>query len=230
MFGGSPALAGMPNTHRASDHTRRMWSAFALGGAFVVWNVGRDLFAQPSGQSRLAQLFTYNYTRAFPTTLDFSGVLLAFTILGVAIYVLLASDRTRKVAVGAMLVLSLVWAFWGLDVYMVRVAPHWGQHDLVEAYYRARKGPEEPLVGYRMNWKGENFYTGNDIPMFEVPGASDPIGAWVKKRVAGGTKVMFFITEPGNVAMLRGEVHPRALEELTDMSVSNKFVVVRTEL
>ena len=55
---------------------------------------------------------------------------------------------------------------------MVKASPHWGQREVIEAYYKNRESPEEPLVAYQMNWKGENFYTGNHIPAFVSTGAT----------------------------------------------------------
>ena len=80
----------------------------------------------------------------------------------------LASSESLGVLAAVLLILALacLWAVWGLDVYMVKVSPHWGQREVVQAYYQDRKGPEEPLVAYQMNWKGENFYTSNHIPAF----------------------------------------------------------------
>ena len=49
---------------------------------------------------------------------------------------------------------------------------HWGQHEVIAAYYADRASPDEQLVAYQMNWKGENFYTGNHVPAFVSTGAT----------------------------------------------------------
>ena len=51
------------------------------------------------------------------------------------------------------------------------------------------------LVAYQMNWKGENFYTGNHIPAFVSTGST--FTDWLKKKREEGVKVMYFITEHG---------------------------------
>jgi len=79
-----------------------------------------------------------------------------------------------------------------------------------------------------MNWKGENFYTGNKIPAFVSSGA--PFTTWVKQQKEKGVKVMFFVTEHTRTGGLRGEVQGRNYKEITDKETCNKFVLVRAEL
>ena len=215
-------------------HERLMWGAAAVAGALVVLLVGHDL-AAGSGESpdqpgaiRLLQLFTYNYRRPWPETLNFNAVLAAFTFVAAIVVLLLAWNKMRRWAVLGLCSVAFVWALWGLDVYMMRTAQHWGQHEVTEAYYKARKGPEEPLVAYQMNWKGENFYTGNHIPAFVSSGAQ--FTQWVHQQKEKGTKVMFFVTEHTRTGGLRSEVHAQRYTEVTDKALCNKFVLVRAEL
>ncbi len=216
-----------------NSHERLMWSAAAMGAAFVALIVGRDLATKPEGADqpgaiRLLHLFTYNYRRPWPESLDFNGVLAAFAIVAALAFMLLAVERIRKWVVVGLCGFAFVWALWGIDVYMVRTGPHWGQHEVTEAYYRARSGPEEPLVAYQMNWKGENFYTGNKIPAFVSSGAT--FTQWVKQQRDKGTKVMFFVTEHSRTGGLRSEVQGKNYKEITDKDLCNKFVLVRAEL
>ena len=51
----------------------------------------------------------------------------------------------------------------------VRAAlPTWA----VVAYYRSRGASTAPLVAYQLNWKGENYYTGNNVALFIASGGS----------------------------------------------------------
>jgi hypothetical protein len=79
-----------------------------------------------------------------------------------------------------------------------------------------------------MNWKGENFYTGNKIPAFVSSGAT--FTTWLKQQREKGVKVMYFITEHGRVGGLKSEVAGKNYREVTDKVLNNKFVVVRAEL
>ena len=79
-----------------------------------------------------------------------------------------------------------------------------------------------------MNWKGENFYTGNHVPAFVSSGAA--FTAWLKKQRELGQKSMYFITEHGRIGGLKGEVQAKSYREVTDKNLCNKFILVRAEL
>jgi hypothetical protein len=136
--------------------------------------------------------------------------------------------KIRHHAVAIFIALACLWSVWGLDVYMIKTAPHWGQREVIEAYYAHRASVDEPLVAYQMNWKGENFYTSNHIPAFVTTGAS--FASWLKQQRERGVKVMYFITEHSRVGGLRSEVGGKAYREITDKALCDKFVVVRVEL
>jgi 4-amino-4-deoxy-L-arabinose transferase-like glycosyltransferase len=219
---------------RRRGHEQLMIAGAALLGAFVLVLVGRDLVIKPEGSDqpgaiRLLQLFTYNYRRPWPESLDFAAVLGGFTAIGALLSLGIAIRATRRHAAAAFCAFALVFSLWGLDVYMVKTSPHWGQHEVIEAYYKDRKGPEEQLVAYQMNWKGENFYMGNRVPAFVSSGAT--FQTWLKKQKdEKGAKVMYFITEHSRTGGLRGEVNAKSYKELTDKTLCNKFVLVRAEL
>jgi 4-amino-4-deoxy-L-arabinose transferase-like glycosyltransferase len=214
-------------------HEQLMLGGAALAAALVTLVIGRDLAlnvegGEGAGAVRLLQLFTYNYKRPYPSdSVDFSAVLWGFTVIGAAVGATLAVKKLRRHAVVAMCSFALVWALWGLEVYMTTLSPHWGQHEVIEAYYRDRKSPDEILVAYQMNWKGENFYTGNHVPAFVSTGAT--FQTWLKKEKEKGTKVMYFITEHSRTSGLRSEVAAKSYKEITDKALNNKFVVIRAE-
>ena len=224
--------ATLEETQRRS-HEQLLIAAAAILAAFLVVVVGRDLVIKPDGADqpgaiRLLQLFTYNYRRSWPESLDFASVLGGFTTVAGIIGVALAVKKLRRHAVVAACCFAFLWALWGVDVYMVKMSPHWGQHEVIEAYYKDRKGPEEQLVAYQMNWKGENFYTGNRIPAFVSSGAN--FQKWLTEQKNKGNKVMYFVTEHSRVGGLRSEVQGKGYKEITDKVICNKFVLVRAEL
>lgn len=228
------AIEGEPEEDVARRrHEVRMMAGAAVLAGLVLFLVGRDLATKPEGADmpgaiRLLQLFTYNYRRPWPDTLDFSAVLTAFTVAAALVSFALAFRKVRRHMAALFCALAFVWAVWGLDVYMVKLSPHWGQHELIEAYYRDRKGPDEMLVAYQMNWKGENIYTGNHVPAFVSSGA--PFQTWLGEQRKKGAKVMYFITEHSRTGGLRSEVAGKSYKEITDKALCNKFVVVRAEL
>ncbi len=214
-----------------STHEGRMIGAAVVAGALVIALVGRDLLggsAEQPGAIRLLQLFTYNYRRLWPETLDFSAPIAAFALVSIAIAMAMSVRAVRTHMAAAFLALAGLWAVWGLDVYMVKMSPHWGQREVIQAYYADRKGPQEPLVAYQMNWKGENFYTSNRIPAFVSTGTA--FTSWMKTQREKGTRVMYFVTEPSRTAGMKGEVGGKGYRELTDPALCNKFVLVRAEL
>jgi 4-amino-4-deoxy-L-arabinose transferase-like glycosyltransferase len=224
----------------AAAHTARMLAAGTVSAALLLIVVTRDLAIKPEnsdqpGAIHLLQLFTYNYRRAWPDALDFSAALTAFGVTAIILSLALAVRAVRRHAVAAMCAFAFVWAIWGLDVYMQKTAQHWGQHEVIAAYYEDRGSPEEELVAYQMNWKGENFYTGNHVPAFVSTGAT--FTTWLKKQREAGAKVMYFITEHGRLGGLKNEVKStftspadaRSYREITDKTLCNKFVLERVE-
>ncbi len=89
---------------------------------------------------------------------------------------------------------------------MVKTAPHWGQREILAAYYADRSGPNEPIVAYQMNWKGENFYTSNHAAVFVSTGA--PFASWLKSEREG--QVMYFVAEHSRIGGLKSEVKAKA--------------------
>jgi len=200
--------------------------AAMLGGAALVLLVARDL-ASPgvAGEARLLNLVTYNYQRPWPESVSVRGVIAAFGLGFAAILAAVAVPRARRWAAFGLAGAALAFAVWGLDGYLLHVAPHWGQRELVEAYHRARTSEADPLGAYNMNWKGENFYTGNRVAVFPAGGK---ILTWIEARRQAGAHAVFFLTEHGRVPALRREVgEPKAFDLLTTVKDNNKFVLVR---
>jgi hypothetical protein len=48
-------------------------------------------------------------------------------------------------------------------VYIPKAASHWSQKPLIAQYYRERRSPDEHLLAWQLYWRGENFYTQNQI-------------------------------------------------------------------
>jgi len=223
------AACGDPNPR--GTHERRMLGGIGVAAAIVVSLVGRDLVHHPTGsdvegQARLLHLFTYQYRRPWPETLDFRTTLAGFTVLGAGAALLLAVDRWRKYAVVAATMTAIAFTAWGLDVYLFRCAPHWGQRELFTKYYGERTGAEEPIVAYQLNWKGENIYTGNHVPVFVSSGL--PFTSYLKAEQERGKKTFYFVTEHSRTQALRQEIGaPKTFELLTDARLNNKFALIR---
>ena len=230
---GQPAIdpEGDDEAARTHRYENLLLGGVALAAAMVTALVGRDMATQGDksdvpGQARLLHLFTYNYRRAWPETLEFSYVFAGVAIFATVAMALLAVAKWRRHVAVMLTAGALAFAAWGLDVYLVKCAPHWGQRELIEAYYQKRTGPEQPLVAYQMNWKGENFYTGNRIPAFVSSGQK--FKDWIAKEREKGTKTMFFVTEHRRANSLKNELgQPKNFEKLTEADLNNKFALFR---
>jgi 4-amino-4-deoxy-L-arabinose transferase-like glycosyltransferase len=208
-------------------------SCLALGAAVSVALVTRDLASSgPNtipGPARFLHLFSYLYSRPWPAELRFNlevGVLGGVAALGC---LALAVPAWRRWAVLALLGTGLCASVWCMDIYLPRVAPHWGQRENISEYYRARRGPDELLVAYAQNWMGENFYTGNRVATFKSPGQT--FKRWLTEQRNKGTQVLFFTTEHSTIPRLKRELGSvRAFEQLTTAQANNKFALVRVTL
>ncbi len=216
--------------------------AVALGAAALVALVTRDLAnssTSPPGSERLIHLFVYNYDRPWPTRfLDFHGPLFGFGAAAVAGLVAVAIPAVRAHAARGLVVLAALFAAWSLDVYMIQVTPHWSQRPLFERYYAMRHARTpgtgedaqyrfDPIIAHQMNWKGENFYTGNHVVAMEcgLKYCTDRTSDWIARHPNWR---VFFVTEHSRVAGLISTLRATggAGHTVTTEADDNKFVLV----
>jgi len=207
--------------------------AIILAGAAVLAAAGRDLVlsvpGDVQGQSRIIALFTYIYDRAWPASLDFSLPLRTFLAALVGVGLLGCVKRIQAQAFVLFCALGLMWAAFGINIYLTETAQHWGQRSTVAAYYQHRKGPEEPLVAYQMNWKGENFYTGNQLAAFVTTGKA--FQNYLNARRNSGKKTLYIATEHTRLTTLKSELgEVESFTEITTLKDNNKFLIVRVAL
>jgi hypothetical protein len=120
----------------------------------------------------------------------------ALAIVGTYILCLASTVFARLRAKGIALFggCATVLALIVIDVYLPRCTSDGGQRAVIAAYYRDREASNQaPLVAYQLNWKGENFYTGNRLAIFVSSGA--PMKAWLDQRRAQGDRTFYFVTE-----------------------------------
>ncbi len=202
--------------------------AGAVGAMLAGIDMATTLKGDLSGNVRLLHLFTYEYSRPWPESLDFSSAFTAFTILATVSLLLLGWRRFRPHGATLLAATAGLWTLWCVDIYFVIVEPHWGQRDTILAYYRNRNAPDEPLVAYQMNWKGENFYTGNKMATFVT--TRKKFKKWVTKQRKKGVTTMFFTTEHSRIRTLKRELdHPKHFTQLTSKNENNKFFMARVD-
>jgi hypothetical protein len=78
-------------------------------------------------------------------------------------------QRARAWALWSAAALAVVWSGFLLDKLLIELSPHWAQKHVIAAYYANRRGPEEPLIAWQLYWRGENFYSRNEIYRSPAP-------------------------------------------------------------
>jgi hypothetical protein len=149
--------------------------AAVLVGLPLLALVTVDLAALPKDAQHFIWLFSYDYIntpqgRPWPPGLDFRPALWAFAGVFALSAIALCWRRAQRAGVVAVCVAAVAFTFFLLDGYMMKVTPYWTQKDLIASYYRLRRSPDEKLLVWQMYWRGENFYTQNQIyegPMSE---------------------------------------------------------------
>jgi 4-amino-4-deoxy-L-arabinose transferase-like glycosyltransferase len=148
----------------------RVGGAIAIVGLPVLALVTHDLTSSKQSAQLFIWLFSYDYVntpqgRPWPPDLDIRKGLLVFAglfavgTLGLA----LARERWRAGATAFLALTSIAFSYFLLDGFLPRAAAHWSQKPLIAKYYRTRKSPEERLIAWQMYWRGETFYTANEI-------------------------------------------------------------------
>ena len=195
----------------------RLATAVALLGLPLLALVIHDLTAAPNSAQLFIWLFSYDYVNApqgrpWPTGLDYRGALRLFAVAFAAPLLVMAlpvlGQRLRGAAVAALALVAVVFTYFLLDVYIPQTANHWSQKPLIAAYYQQRHSADEPLIAWQMYWRGETFYTSNEI--YSGPYEKRTVFLGDKnqenlKEYLGRNKGkrMFFIVEKNRVNTLR---------------------------
>ena len=141
------------------------------------------------------------------------------------------TQRRGTVMLVAFSLLAVLWTCWVLDRFMVDISPHWSQKHVFATYYRLRKGPEEPVVAWMMYWRGENFYTCNQIYDHRIDAAEKTVFLGdknVEKLQAYLTshrgRRIFFLIERHRLESLRGNLPEASRNSLQVVDDSNNKV------
>jgi 4-amino-4-deoxy-L-arabinose transferase-like glycosyltransferase len=219
----------------------RRASVVALVGIPLLVLVTLDVTDTKSAAQKFLWLFSYDYIhnktgRPWPEKLDFSGALIGFCVAFALATAALAVPRIRRWAAGGLSVVAIVFTFYLLDGFMRGVAPSWSQKGPIAAYYENRRSPEERLIAYQLYWRGETFYTSNEIyegptedrTVFDQEGADEKLKDWISRHRG---RRAFFLYERFQGSRLQGLLPPESRASFRVVhDKNNKFSLAQVDL
>jgi 4-amino-4-deoxy-L-arabinose transferase-like glycosyltransferase len=213
----------------------------ALVGIPLLLLVTFDLAGLQKNAQHFVWLFSYDYIntpqgRPWPPELDYRITLAVFAGLFSVAALLLAWPRLRNLAAAALALTVVCFTYFLLDVYMKHVSDRWSQKPLIATYYKQRHSPDERLAAWQMYWRGENFYTQNEI--YEGPKEKRTVflgdrNAEDLKDFMGRNpgKRIFFVVERTRFDSLRGMLPEAARPSLKIVDDrNNKFYLAAAQL
>jgi 4-amino-4-deoxy-L-arabinose transferase-like glycosyltransferase len=219
----------------------RTAAAAMIVGVPLLLLITVDLVAKQNDAQHFLWLFSYDYIhspsgRPWPESLDFRGTLTGFAAAFGLLSIALVSTRLRRVAVAGLGLAAVLFTYFLLDGYMRDVAPFWSQKDLLATYYRTRSSPAERLVAYQMYWRGETFYTKNEIyegpaedrTVFDQEGADEKLKEWIGRNRGHRTFFLFEHGQRGHLQQLLPLEAQSSFKVIDDKN--NKFSVAQADL
>jgi 4-amino-4-deoxy-L-arabinose transferase-like glycosyltransferase len=213
----------------------------ALVGIPLLALVTFDLAGAQKNAQHFVWLFSYDYIntplgRPWPPELDYRIALAVFAGLFSVAALLVAWQRLQTVATAALALTAVCFTYFLLDVYMKHVSDHWSQKPLIATYYRQRQSPDERLAAWQMYWRGENFYTQNEIyegpkekrTVFLGDRNAEDLKDFLKRNPG---KRIFFVVERTRFDSLRGLLPEPARPSLRIVDDrNNKFYLAAAQL
>lgn len=134
---------------------------FLLAGLVLFAVIAHDLWKAPA---HLINMFVYKYDRPYPLDeVDPRRAFMAIFALGGVGMAIGYAIRSRRALISILAVTAITFSIYGSWIHWKNLTFHWSQRDIFWAYYQNRKSPDEPIVAYYMNWRGETFYSSNTI-------------------------------------------------------------------
>jgi 4-amino-4-deoxy-L-arabinose transferase-like glycosyltransferase len=225
----------------AARGDRRSAAVAALLGIPLLALVVHDLAGLPKDAQRFIWLFSYDYINApsgrpWPPALDFRAPLIALAALSALALLMLAFRRLQRAAVVAMCLAGVAFAYFVLDGFLMKATPYWTQKGLIANYYKMRASPDERLLVWQMYWRGENFYTSNEIfsgpreerTVFLGDRNLENLKGWMDKHRG---RRAFLLVERSRWSQLENAVPANAKASLKIVDDSNvKFVLGKIDL
>jgi 4-amino-4-deoxy-L-arabinose transferase-like glycosyltransferase len=223
---------------------RKAWRTGAAAlviGLPLLLLITLDLVSSNNASQRFLWLFSYDYVqspagRPWPPSLDFSAALMVFAALFAVGAALLVWPRAQRIGLWVLPGAAIAFTLYVLDDFMPKVAPFWSQKGPIATYYQLRRSPDERLCAYMLYWRGETFYTSNEIfegpneerTVFDQEGADDHLKDWVAHHRG---RRAFFIFEHYQQSRISQDLPPetRPSFRIVDES-NNKFALAQVDL
>ncbi len=152
------------------------WPLYFIGIGIlgiVLW----DLLKDPQ---LLKNMFTYKTDRKWEMAWNsgFRWTMFAVSVPAIAgtILLLVRNRLVRRASIAAIFVSATAFAYFCLDDYMPEISSTWSQKGIWDAYYsqctrvpgppgaqRFKRFCKQPVMAYKLNWRGETFYTQNEV-------------------------------------------------------------------
>jgi 4-amino-4-deoxy-L-arabinose transferase-like glycosyltransferase len=188
-----------------AGHRQRMALLTGLVGVPLLFLVTSNLTHAQNSPQRFLWLFSYDYIntptgRNWPPDLHFLTPIWIFAALFAGVVLLMAIHRWRVQITTGLCLVAVFFTYFLLDVFIKQTSERWSQKQLIATYYKERRSPEERLIAWQLYWRGENFYTQNEIYQGPLPERTVFLGDRnaenlkdYLRRKAG--KRMFFVVE-----------------------------------
>jgi 4-amino-4-deoxy-L-arabinose transferase-like glycosyltransferase len=207
--------------------------------ALVTW----DLTQTQRAAQRLLWLFDYDYInnargRDWPTDLNYVPWIAGFAIAAAVATAILAWPRVRRWAAVALCACAIAFTFFAIDKFLIDLSPHWSQKHLLATYYKMKR-PGDRLVAWQMYWRGETFYSSNEIYDPQLPREDktvflqernlENLKEWMGRHP--GTRT-FFVVERNRVATLKSVLPSESAKQSLQLvdETNNKFVLALAQL
>ncbi len=183
--------------------------ALAAGFGIYLWS---HLVSLPAGGYSWSAA---PFSRWIPADI-FGGIFVA----GAALCLLALLLGHRHWFIAAFAGCAVAFATYLSWVHWEQLSPNWSQRDIFHTYYAERR-PGEPIAAYFMNWRGETFYSKNDVRQIKDP---NKLRQFIAEPSGPGNR-HWVIVEQARFNMLHQALGDSHQFEVRDDS-DNKFYLV----
>jgi 4-amino-4-deoxy-L-arabinose transferase-like glycosyltransferase len=184
--------------------------------------ISRDIGLLPKN---LVDLFVYKYSREFPQDAAFIGqigfaIIFGLVSLGLTVSLILYREKLARLTVIILICGALLGSLWGSLYFFQAMGPHWSQRHLFDTYFALRQ-EHEPIGAYLMNWRGETFYSRNQVSQLKN---KTKLNKWLNKNKG---KRKFLLVEQYRLKKLKKALGSSLGDDIRILDRScNKFYLV----